>query len=236
MLRVAIVEDDSDSAALLVRCLERSLGEREIQFECTIFSEATSFLTSYKPVFDLVFMDIELPILSGMEAARRLRRLDSKVLLIFVTSMSHFAEQGYEVDAFDFISKPYRFADFDRKLGRALKARNRELDSMLVSQRGTQTRLLLRDISCIEARGHSLRIHVDGQILDASGSLREMQEALQGKGFLRANKSFIVNGRFVKVVRDNRVTLSDGNELTIGRPYRKPFLDGLAMHISEGER
>lgn len=232
MINVAIVEDDANSAARLVDCLERSFSERGVEFHYVLFPEATSFLANYRATFDLVFMDIELPLLNGMEAARRLREKDSQVVLVFITSMSHFAEKGYEVGALDFISKPYLFADLDRKLGRALRACDQNSESLMVNSRGTTRRLQLRDIYCIEVLGHSLSIRTEDEVIEASGTLRDMQNVLQGRGFLRCNKSFLVNGRFVQMVRNNRIAMVDGLELNLGRSYRKSFLDGLAGHIS----
>ena len=95
MIRVAIVEDDSAERERLRACL-RWLEESEgMRFHVTEFSSGTAFIGSFQPVYDLIFMDIEMPGMDGMETARALRRMDASVLLIFVTNMAQYAIAGW---------------------------------------------------------------------------------------------------------------------------------------------
>ena len=93
MLRCAIVEDSPRELEHLKECLARYSAERDIPLETTAFGDAASFLEHYRADYDIVFMDIELPGINGMEAAHRLREIDRQVILIFVTNMAQFA--GY---------------------------------------------------------------------------------------------------------------------------------------------
>lgn len=123
MVNVAIVEDEDAAAAILSNCLDKyASAKREgVEFSVCRYHDAVSFLENYRSRFDIVFMDIQLPDLDGMEAAKKLRRLDSSVTLIFVTNMANFAVRGYEVDALDFIVKPVEYFSFALKLDRALE-------------------------------------------------------------------------------------------------------------------
>ena len=114
MFTVAVVEDDETAVAKLRACLDQYVATHAgVQFDVTVFNEPTSFLDPYKTVWDIVFMDIEMPNMDGMEAAHRLRAVDSEVILIFVTNMAQFAAKGYEVDALDYIVKPFAYPDFE---------------------------------------------------------------------------------------------------------------------------
>ena len=119
MLRCAIVEDSPRELEHLKECLARYSAERDIPLETTVFGDAASFLEHYRADYDIVFMDIELPGINGMEAAHRLREIDRQVILIFVTNMAQFAVKGYEVDALDYIIKPAQYGPLSIKLDRA---------------------------------------------------------------------------------------------------------------------
>ena len=120
MIRIALIEDESEAKDLFVANLDRYSKEHGIGFTVAHFCNAMTFLESYKPVYDIVFMDIRMPDMNGLDAAHRLRQLDPSVILIFLTNLSQYAVRGYEVNALDFIVKPISYYVLVLKLERAL--------------------------------------------------------------------------------------------------------------------
>lgn len=108
VINVAIVEDEQEAVEYLSDCLHRYGEKTGETFSFTHFPEPITFLEKYKPVYDLVFMDIRMPMMDGMQAAKKLREADTSVLLVFVTRMGDYAIQGYDVGATAFIKKPIR--------------------------------------------------------------------------------------------------------------------------------
>lgn len=106
MIRVAIVEDEPAEAERLQSLLARYSREKGVQFEVQTYTSALTFLAEYNRTVDIVFMDIELPDVNGMEISRRLRKQDAAVMIVFVTNMAQFAEQG-RVEELTYETKAY---------------------------------------------------------------------------------------------------------------------------------
>lgn len=227
MLRVAIVEDMPAELTLLQKHLQSYADERGMAFEFAVFGDATAFLERYRADYDIVFMDIELPGMDGMEAAHRLRALDRQVTLIFVTNMAQFAVKGYEVEALDYIVKPVKYGSFCTKLDRAVARCQAAAESIAIPQQNGTLRLLLREILYIEVNGHRLTYHTQQGTFEAGGSLQDVEAKLHPKGFLRCNKCYLVNQRQVRGMQGNLVQLSNGETLQISRLRKKGFLEEL---------
>ncbi len=113
VVNIAVVEDNDQEAKSLMDSLTRYASQNQLQFQVTRFPNAVLLLDSYKANYDLIFMDIKLPHMTGMEAAKRLREIDRSVTLVFVTNMVQYAIEGYTVEAFDYVLKPINEYAFD---------------------------------------------------------------------------------------------------------------------------
>ena len=121
MIHIAIVEDETEHADRLAEFVEKYAEEIHASIKITRFGNAVSLIDGYKADYDLIFLDIKMPYLDGMDAAHKLRELDRDVLIVFVTSMRQYALAGYAVDAADFLVKPIEYADFSLKMARIFK-------------------------------------------------------------------------------------------------------------------
>lgn len=235
MINIAIVEDDNKAAALLQGYLNDYRKAHGEAFEIKRFSDAVSFLTNYRPDYDIIFMDIEMPHLTGMEAAYELRKVDRNVVLIFVTGMAQFAVKGYEVDALDYIVKPLGYKNFSLKLQKALNiVKSNEQVELVINQAGGMRRISTREIYYIEVLGHKLNYYMQNEVFSGYGSLAKLSEKLTSYHFMRCNNCYLVNPKHIISVEKLDVTMRNGVKLQISHPRKKTFMSELADWLGCG--
>lgn len=224
-MKVIIVEDDPLAAGQFKDYLARYGEETGMELEVTHYADGETFLRNYrreKP--SIVFFDIELPTIDGMEAARQLRERDSAVVIIFVTKMVQYAIKGYEVNALNFLVKPVPYAEFRLKMHRAVNvARANEAKDLFVPADSGFFRVPSDSIVFVEVEGHRLKYQLVDGVVEARGSLSDVQKKLAGRGFLRCNSCYIVNVKYIDFVKGYDLHIS-GYKLKISHPRRKEFM------------
>ena len=234
MIRIAIVEDELQASERLehfLKCLEQ---ERNEKFAITVLRNAEEFLEKNRQGFELVLMDIELPGMNGMEAAERMRKMDSEAVLVFVTNMAQYAVKGYEVNALDFIVKPVKYADFTFKMKRALYAVEGLMEhELVIPVSGGMRRISVSRLLYVEVNGHKVQYHLIDQVIETRSTLKQIEKQLSEYSFLRCNNCYLVNPRHVKWAQGHTVQVGR-EELQISHPRKKSFLQGLGMWITKG--
>lgn len=228
-MKIAIVEDDVYAAKSLAEYIKRYGKENDLTFAVLHFTTAEKFLEKFRiGEYSMIFLDIDLPGISGMDVAESLREIDKQVPLIFVTKMAQYAQRGYSVSALDFILKPIGYPEFSIKMQKAIKvARSLERRDLLIPLSNGFCRISTDKLLYVEVEGHRLRYVLTDDVKETRGSLTEVEKRLKDNGFLRCNSCYLVNARFIDSVRGNDLTIA-GYTLTISKPKRKAFMDGLA--------
>lgn len=153
MLRIAVVEDDAPTREKLCTLIRDHAVSKGKDLAVTPLEDGSSLLGGALSGYDIIFLDIMLPGLTGMEVAERIRAGDPDVVLVFVTNAAQYAIKGYAVGALDFVLKPVNPYEFLVKLERALEraAQRRQRPITLQTADGVQV-LSSRDILYVETR------------------------------------------------------------------------------------
>ena len=231
MTRIAIVEDEAAVREQLAGYVQRYTRQYGTQFEVTMFTDGVEILEDYRPVYDIIFLDVEMQHLDGMETARRIRELDSDVLLIFITNMAQYAIKGYAVGALDYVLKPVPYFAFSQQLQKAVnQLAKRTRHYLAVPVDGGMRRLDAATIYYIESEGHRVHFYTEDGDFSAPGALKALEEKLTSRLFARCNSGYLVNLAQVSGVQQNTVQVGP-HELQISRPKRRAFLAALADYI-----
>ena len=231
MIRVAIVEDDKRNQEDLRSVLERYSAEEHTPLEVDAFSDGVSFLDGFKSNYDVVFMDVEMPHLNGMDTAKKLRQVDEMCTLVFVTNMAQYAIGGYAVAAMDYILKPVAYDNVKFRLKRVFSRLRSSEKEVMIRVNGAVRRISVSDIYYVESYAHRVIYHTSGGDHEAWDSISHVEEELADSGFARCNSGYLVNLRYVTAV-EGQVAVVGGYRLKISDSRKKPFSHALMDHIN----
>ncbi len=200
------------------------------------FEDAVDALLFVKdqPV-DIVFSDIEMPKMNGLELVRA---LGNSLVVIFITAYRDFALDGFETGATDYLVKPVRFDRFlkavnkakdymELKRSSALQQLNN--DRIFIKSEGKLIKILLEEILYVEAQGDYLKIVISTGIYSTQATLKSMEEVLSLPNFFRIQRSFILNLDAVKSVNGNMVELVNGKSISVALNKKQELFDRLGI-------
>jgi two-component system response regulator LytT len=198
------------------------------------FDNAIKFLNDYKPVYDMVFMDIEMPFLDGISASRKLREIDPNIPLIIVSKTSQYAVKGYEVNALGYLLKPARYFDFRVLFDKAKHSIEMTKDTFfMINEEEAVVKLPASQVLYIEVRDHYLYYVTDSKsYISREKTLGEEEERLKEKGFARCSNSYLINLKYITGLGKNDVFIGK-RSLPISRAKKKEFVDAFLKYDGE---
>ena len=235
MYSVAIVDDEivfSDQLAGMLHRWQETHGE---ELSVTCFQDGIDIAEDFKSKWDIIFLDIQMKLLDGLETARRIRACDSNVILIFVTTMGQYAINGYEVDAFDYILKPLEYSRFELRMNKAIKeAEKKKAHSFVYLKKySDMVKVSTDDILYIEVNGHTLIYTTTDGTFERRAKISDAEAELSGLPFSRCSLSYLVNLKRIDRVSKDSVFIGE-NELPISRNRKKEFLQAFTDYLEAG--
>jgi len=246
-----LIVDDERLAREKVRALLADDADIEIVGECANGADAVAAVRRQKP--DLVLLDVEMPGANGFQVLQRLRG-EKLPMVVFITAHDEYAVRAFEVEAIDYVMKPFdrkRFTDALRRAKRQMNEPEEEaegrilrllermlkpLDHFVVKQRDRTFLLPVPEIDWIEAEGKYVRLHAAGAAHLIRESIGDVEERLDARRFLRIHRGTIVNVK--RILEMHRgfgggifVVLRDGTKLTMSRRYRTRIREVTGLEV-----
>lgn len=239
MLRIAVVDDDVKFQKQIVEFIARFFRHEADQFSVRCFRDGVDFLSEYQSDFDIVAIDIMMPMMNGIEVAHRLREHDKNVLVMFITATPDFAIRGYEVSAVDYVLKPLSYeTDFKYKFERvvkkanALKGHSKEL--VLRDDNGRFVKIGVDDlIYVIKDRDNAL-YHTRQGVFSERIPMFRVKESLEGTAsFAVVNSGCLVNMAFINNIDGSLIELFNGERLVLSRGKKKEFYEAFFDYMDQ---
>ena len=223
MYRFAVCDDSSADRAYVTALIEAWGCSRDILLQIEDYPSAEAFLFAYEgnETVDVLFLDIEMGDMSGVELAKRLRQMGAGLQIVFLTGYMEYIAEGYDVEALHYLIKPVAQEKLGAVLDRAVERLKTRENVLLLSLPDGVVRLPLSEIRYLEVMKNYVTLHAVEEY-SVKRSLSELTKELD-ESFYRIHRSYIVNLRFVKRITRTEVTLKDGAAL----PLSRKLYDGL---------
>ena len=222
-MKIAVVDDNPKDGGRIKQYIERYALEQDQKFQVFLYASGLDFLDDMERNFDVVFMDIEMPHLDGIETARKMRERDDTTILIFITNLAQYATHGYEVNAIEFMVKPVGYYNFSDKMKKALRfVKRNEEKVMLFKNSDTVAKIPVSQILYLEKEKNYIIFHTERGEFRERGSMAEMEEKLAGAGFSKCIAGCLVNLRHVLKMEKDLVWVGN-TSLPVSRAQRKEF-------------
>lgn len=222
MIKVVICDDEKGFVDKLEALLEQYIHEHDIRMEVKKYYDADSFLKQVDGNNHIIFLDINLGKMDGIEIAKELRKRKINSIIIYISAYIEMAPMGYEVKAFRYILKndlervwEYTMADAMKEIVR----RNRNYE---IKTQGKSESIKIDEIIYFASFKRYVEIYTKNSTYKQYRRMVDLGLELEEKGFIRIHKSYLVNMRYIKCLKNREVYLKNGSVLPCSKPeYQK---------------
>lgn len=219
IINIAICDDEKIQVELLEKYVNDWANGRSIRVIIETFYSAESFDFSWSmdKKYDILLLDIQMSGQNGIELAKRIRKEDDILNIIFITAISDYIQEGYDVEAINYLIKPIKENKLYECLDRSAQKIPKEEKTILIDVEGEIHRIIEDDILYIEAFSHSIEINtIDGKYTIRK-SIGTIEEELDESGFVRCHRSYIVGLKHIKRIGKIELELDNDDVIPISR-------------------
>lgn len=227
-MNIAICDDEEGHINSLEKSLFKIAGGRGVKIECDAYHSGEKLIAAYRhgaEKYDVIFMDMEMASLSGIETANAIRENDEYVIIVFVTSHTEYMRESFVCSPFRFLVKPVDESELETVFSDICKKLSKKKKVLTLTENKAIVRLKCEDIICCESRDHTVYIYTADGEYKIYKTLSDLYSELDGEFLFRVHSSFIVNFHYVKAIRGDEIELYRcGKKIPVSRSYKKAVL------------
>lgn len=225
-MRIAVCDDDKICIDAVKAAIDKWLALSKISSQILIFDNGDDLILEDRcqPI-DIIFIDVVMPLLNGIDTAKEIREFDSKAKIVFLTSTKEFAFDSYKVEASDYLLKPVDYEEFSRVLYKVTQELQKVQSSIVIHTADGYKKVYLNEIEYAEAsrKGTNLSL-VSGVSLSSVDPLYYFENQLSMEvGFFKCHRSFVVNMLNVDTFIKNKIITTTGYRVPVSRTVLKDF-------------
>lgn len=233
MIYIAVCDDEKYMSEQIKRMAEDFFKKKNTDISVAQYSSGEELLENSERI-DLLFLDIGMEGMDGIETARMLRAQDYKGFLVFITVLKEMVFQSFEVQPFDYLVKPVQEEQFERTMERLFRSIQDRLSpekvNLLVQKGYESTILSFQDIIYCEIIDRKVYLHLtSGEVVDYYERIENLEKKLDG--FFRCHRSYLINLNHLKSYRNNSAYMADGTEIPVSRLRSKEFSNVILRHM-----
>ncbi len=224
MIRFAVVDDQITYIEQIEQLIAKYLPAQQ-EYHIDTFTNSEVFLQAVATnSYDIIYMDIEMPTVSGIQCATVIKQQCPSSIVIFVTSHTSYVADVFRLGAFQFLHKPINQQDFAIDLARAVTQHNSNHTSITVKTHNGICVVKYIDIVYIEVLHKQITIHTTSGSVTSRASLRQYIEILPTANFVMVHKSYLVNMNHISRIDATQLLLTGGEVVPLSRNYKQRFL------------
>jgi len=215
-IQLAICDDEKQQRTYLEKLAVQWAGANKLTANIHCYGSAENFKFARETDYDILLLDIQMGGMSGVELAKELRRDDERTIIVFITAVPDFIQEGYDVSALHYLMKPVDEAKFFAVMDKAAKLLNRAERTLLLPVDGETMRIAVSDILYIESFAHYADLTMRGGGVRVKMPSYKLEQQL-GEGFIRCHRSYIVALRHISKITKTDVVLDGGEAVPLSR-------------------
>ena len=240
MLQVAICDDDRSALERYAAQLERLAAQEQLGMRLTTFPSGEALLFALEDLdwrLDVLYLDVQMPGLSGIETARRLRAMGCEAQILFLTNSREEVFESFDVRPLQYRLKgELSMEKFRTSFARAVQLCGRQRETLFVCERGAERRAIpFQEISYFEVTKRIVTVHYTGGSFAFYSSMGELEKRLPPGAFVRTHRAFFVSLAKIRRLDQESLGLTSGESLPLGRTYVKQVREQLSRYLSGGE-